>query len=159
MSSIFSTVINFSLQGLLQRLHKLQSFIERQSESESTKIIYPQKKNHLNKDVTSMNDDIIYSVEKISIEQIEEAVKAGFTRAQRAMEELGMKELLEKNKQWEFAFGDVGEVTQGAHEDDEFPEIKPETASNQQRMLTTAEESDEVCNLTEVLETLEEKDN
>ena len=43
MSSIFSTVINFSIQGLLQQLHKLQSFIEVQSESENTKVIYPQK--------------------------------------------------------------------------------------------------------------------
>lgn len=49
-----------------------------------------------------------------------------------------MKQLLEKNKQWEYAFGDVGEVTEDAHEDDEFPEIKAETASNQQCMLTTA---------------------
>ena len=158
MTSIFSTVINFSLKGLLQRLHKLQSFIELQSESDNTNIIYPQKKNHLSKDGTSMNDDTIYSVEKISIVQIEEAVKAGFTRAQRAMEDLGMKPLLEKNKQWEFAFGDVGEVTQDAHEDDEFPETEPEEASNQQCMLTTAEESDEECNLTEVLETLGEKE-
>ena len=75
------------------------------------------------------------------------------------MEELGMKELRTwKNRQWEFAFGDIGEVTQDAHEDDEFPETEPEKASNQQCMLTTAEESDEECNLTEVLKTLEEKE-
>lgn len=68
-----------------------------------------------------------------------------------------MKKLLEKNKKWEFAFGDVKEVTQDTHED-ECPETEPETASNQQCILTTAEESDEECNLTEVLEALEEKE-
>ena len=154
MSSIFSTVINFSMQGLLQRLHKLQSFIELQSECESTKIIYPQKNLHSNKDGISTNDDTIYPVDSISIEQIEEAVKAGFKRAQTAMEELGMKELLEKNKQWEFAFGDVGELTQDAYEDDELPE----TVSDQKCLSTTAEESNEVSCLAEVLETLEEKE-
>ena len=153
MSSIFSTVINFSIQGLLQRLHKLQSFIELQSESESTKIIYPQKKVHSNKDGISTNDDTIYSVDNISTEQIDEAVKAGFIRAQTAMDELGMKELLEKNKQWEFAFGDVGELTQDAYEDDELPE----TANDQSCSSTTVEESEE-SSLVEVLETLVEKE-
>ena len=151
---LVSTVINFSMQGLLQRLHKLQSFIELQSECESTKIIYPQKNLHSNKDGISTNDDTIYPVDNISIEQIEEAVKAGFKRAQTAMEELGMKELLEKNKQWEFAFGDVGELTQDAYEDDELPE----TVSDQKCLSTTAEESNEVSSLAEVLETLEEKE-
>ena len=153
MSSIFSTVINFSIQGLLQRLHKLQSFIELQSESEGTKIIYPQKIIHSNKDGISTNDDSIYSVDNISIEQIDEAVKAGFIRAQTAMEELGMKELLVKNKQWEFAFGDIGELTQDAYEDDELPE----TVSDKSCSSTTVEESEE-SSLAEVLETLEEKE-
>jgi len=45
-----------------------------------------------------------------SIEQIEEAIKAGFKRVKTHMEELGMKELyFKKNKKWEFVFGDVGE--------------------------------------------------
>ena len=153
MSSIFSTVINFSIQGLLQRLHKLQSFIELQSESEGTKIIYPQKIIHSNKDEISTNDDSIYSVDNISIDQIHKAIKAGFIRAQTAMEELGMKELLVKNKQWEFAFGDIDELTQDAYEDDELPE----TVNDKSCSSTTVEESEE-SSLAEVLETLEEKE-
>ena len=95
----------------------------------------------------------IYSVDNISIEQIHEAIKAGFIRAQTAMEELGMKELLVKNKQWEFAFGDIGELTQDAYEDDELPE----TVNDKSCSSTTVEESEE-SSLAEVLETLEEKE-
>ena len=47
-------------------------------------------------------------------------MKDGFERAQVAMAELGMKALLEENQQWQFAFGDVGELTQDA--DDELLE-------------------------------------
>ena len=74
MTSLFSTIINFSMKRLLQRLHKLQSFIELQSESEYTKIIYPQKKVHSNKDESSN----VFCVKSITIEQIETAVKDGF---------------------------------------------------------------------------------
>jgi len=119
MSSIFSTIINFSLKGLLQRLHKLQSFIELQSESDYTGIIYPQKKAHSHKDGAGTEELLYCSVDSITTDQIETAVKAGFTRAQKAMTELGMKELLIESKQWEYAFGDIGELVQD--DDDELP--------------------------------------
>ena len=40
------------MRGLLQRVHKLQSFIELQSESDATNIIYPNKRQHSDKDGT-----------------------------------------------------------------------------------------------------------
>ena len=48
-----------------------------------------------------------------------------------------MKELLVKNKQWEFAFRDISELTRGAYEDDELPE----TVNDQSCSSTTVKES------------------
>ena len=83
------------MQGLLYRLHKLQSFIDLQSESDVINIIYPQKKMHSSKD--GIANENLHLVTNISDDQIEEAVRHGFHRAKEAMEELGMKTLLESN--------------------------------------------------------------
>ena len=84
------------MRGLLQRLHKLQSFIELQSELDSTNIIYPHKKQHSDKDGTGAEK--ISSVANVTNEEIEAAVKSGYDRARQAMEKLGMKRLLESKK-------------------------------------------------------------
>ena len=46
MSNIFSTVINFSLLGLLQHLFRLQIQSNWQAQSEVTGIAYPQVHKH-----------------------------------------------------------------------------------------------------------------
>ena len=165
MTSIFSTIINFSMQGLLHRLHKLQSFIDLQSKSDVTNIIYPQKKTHSSKD--GIANENLHLVTNISDDQIEEAVRRGFHRAKEPMEELGMKTSLESNNLWEFAFGDVGEL---ANQDDDEVECSSETDK-----ITTAtqelyseeaaameycieDEKEEHDDVLQVLETFEKKE-
>ena len=48
-----------------------------------------------------------FGVDSITNSEIEEAVKKGLVRAKEAMEELGMKDDLNKCNQWEVAVGDV----------------------------------------------------
>ena len=63
MSNIFSTVINFSLLGLLRRLHRLQIQFNIQAQSEVTGIAYPQVHKQESKDGT--NSFISYSIDSI----------------------------------------------------------------------------------------------
>ena len=116
------------MQGLLHRLHKLQSFMDLQSESDITNIIYPQKKTHSIKD--GITNENIHIVTNISDDQIEKVVRRRFHRGKEAMEELGMKTLLKFKNQWEFAFGDVGELI---NQDDD--EVKCSSETNK---ITTA---------------------
>ena len=50
MTSTFSTIINFSMLGLLRRLHRLQIQSHLQAESHHSGVIYPQVESHKNKD-------------------------------------------------------------------------------------------------------------
>jgi len=49
MISTFSTIINFSTQGILYRLHRLQIQLQLESEINETGIIYPKTIAHLKK--------------------------------------------------------------------------------------------------------------
>jgi len=66
MSSIYSTIINFGMLGLLQRLHRLhfQGILE--SEAEETKIRYSET--HKRKDGYSVSAD--HSITSITLEDI-----------------------------------------------------------------------------------------
>lgn len=123
MSSTFSTMINFSTLGLLKRLHKLQIQIELQSESDVTGINYPYQEMHKKKDG---NKELLTSLSNVTNEQIEKSVKIGLTRARDAMDKLGMKDSLIKNKQWEICFDD-GSTING---DIDGEEIEADLASD-----------------------------
>ena len=49
MTSTFSTIINFSMYGLLQRLHHLHIQTQLESEAEETGIFYPRVLAHARK--------------------------------------------------------------------------------------------------------------
>ena len=102
MSNVFSTMINFGVLGLLQRIHILQIQVNLESKSNITRIVYPRQLAHQK---TEANNSI-FPVNSITNAEIEEAVKKGLLRAKEAIEELGMKDDL-TNKQWEIVIGDV----------------------------------------------------
>ena len=156
MTSVYSTMINFSMQGLLQRLHKLQSFIELQYESDATNIIYPHKRQHSDKDGTG--DETISSVTNITNEEIEAVVKSGYDRARQAMEQLGMRPLLESNKQWEFALGDVGGSQDDDDADDESSEEECSNSTNSGEQSNSDDEKVEISDVVGMLNTFEKKD-
>lgn len=105
MTPTFSTIVNFNVLGLLRRLHKLQIQIELESQSSTTGIIYPQQNNRR----SDISDG--HRVKNITDFEIEQAVKSALERAKNCMEELGMKDLLQRNKNWDkVSFGDVDDV-------------------------------------------------
>ena len=95
MTSTFSTIINFSMLGLLRRLHRLEIQIQLESE-ENSEVVYPRTEQHRKKD--GHMKQIQYDLTSITDNQIQEAVIKGKIRAKEAMEALGMKEILEKAK-------------------------------------------------------------
>ena len=91
MSSIFSTVINFGMLGLLRRLHRLQIQLTVQAETQD-KICFPRLLKHQHKvGKNAINDSICLL--KVSNEQILNAVERGHAKAKGMIEQLGMTDL------------------------------------------------------------------
>ena len=97
MSSVFSTVINFGMLGLLQRPHRLhvQGILE--SESEETEIRYPES--HKRKE--GYSNTVYHNVASISLEDISKSVDKALDDAKKSIDELGMSQLLKANDKWD----------------------------------------------------------
>jgi len=107
MSSIFSTVINFGMLGLLRRLHRLHIQLALQTDS-SEEILFPRV---AKRKIQKLTFDIL----EITNDKILEAVKRGQDKAKLMIEELGMAELFKKHTLWNNEVGIVG-IDNGFHE-------------------------------------------
>ena len=96
MTNTFSTIINFSLLGLMRRLHRLQVQSNLQAQSDLSGIAYPQVNKHRLKDGT--NSNIGYPIDGISNKDISEAILQANLAAKTTIESLGMDELLKEHK-------------------------------------------------------------
>ena len=96
MTNTFSTVINFSMLGLLRRLHRLQIQSNLQAQSEATGIVYPQINKHKFKDGKNMS--FSYAVSDVSDKIIGEAIAQASSAAKASIESLGMDDLLKKKQ-------------------------------------------------------------
>lgn len=152
MTPTFSTMINFTVLGLIKRLHKLQIQVDLEAESEATGIIYPHKLMHDKK--SGLHKDTAQCCNRaISNKDIEEAVQQGLQKARVAVEELGMKETLISKKQWHNTYGDSQTMEISTkNEDDDSMDI-PEEYTPAISDLDKKEIKDVVKNL----ELLEEK--
>lgn len=99
MSSIFSTVINFGMLGLLRRLHRMNIEFCLEAESQETGIRYPSIEAHKTKD--GHGNESVQCVEDVTEEKLAETIMKSKEEAQEKIKELGMKEVLDKNKCWE----------------------------------------------------------
>ena len=157
MSPTFSTVINFTVLGLIRRLHKLQIEVDLESEADSTGIIYPHQQAH--KSRSGINEPNLHSVSNITNEQIEEVVKCSLEKAKTTLDELGMKELLVKAEKWEEVLGDSSDVKVETENDDDSYDDEISPAINDSVPSSIASEIDhQVCkDVVESLVCLEEK--
>ena len=87
-TSTFSTIINFSMLGLMRRLHRLQIQSQLQAESHASEVIYPQVKKHKKKD--GRRGFVIHSLKDITNDKICQAVTIANIKAKEAIEKLGM---------------------------------------------------------------------
>ena len=122
-------MINFTILGLLRRLHKLQIQVDLESTSDATGIIYP--RHQLHKKKIGINDNNPYSICSITNNQIEEAIKSSLERAKAMMDDLGMKELLVQTKNWDKPLG-------GANDAD--VDIKDIIEDSEDEVLTDADD-------------------
>ena len=99
MTGTFSTIINFSLLGILQRIHKLS--IKGELEVEDTGMKFPRIERQKQKvgcgksvpvHIENMTDNAIYTI-----------LKNAGTKAKNMAEKLGMDEKLKENNMWNIA--------------------------------------------------------
>jgi len=102
MSSVYSTMINFSMLGLLRRLHRIhiQSILE--AEGEENGIVFPRREQHQRKHrkAVSTTQKLQNDVSAVTMEDIEDWVEIGKAEAKNLLELLGMDVLLRSNKHW-----------------------------------------------------------
>lgn len=98
MSSMFSTVINFGMLGLLRRLHRMHIQFCLESESQETEIKYPRTEAHKMKD--GHGKAVFESVALITDKEIADVIEQSKEDAKGKIKDLGMFELLHSNNCW-----------------------------------------------------------
>ena len=98
MSSVFSTVLNFSILGFLRRLHRINIQHTLQVNSQGL-IRFPSMEKHCSKD--GKNKPSKSSSTNISDGDIAEAVQRAKTKARATVEMLGMDKLLQVHSVWD----------------------------------------------------------
>ena len=83
MTSTFSTIINFSMLGLMRRLHRLQLQSQLQAESSTSGVVYPVLKTHEKK--SGVRDFVPHSLKHISNSKILETVSNANFKAKAAI--------------------------------------------------------------------------
>ena len=89
MTGTFSTIVNFSLLGILRRLHRLQVQLELEAEAQETGIHYPRVEAHIKKVGYSMPKETT-DLQCISNQDILTAINEAKNDAISAIRELGM---------------------------------------------------------------------
>ena len=97
MTGTFSTIVNFSLLGFLQRLHRLQVQLQLETESSMTGITYPRVEKHLAKiGHEEVKDKVCLS--DVGDDNIAAIIKEAKEEAIKAIKDLGM---VVKGGKWE----------------------------------------------------------
>lgn len=101
MTGTFSAIVNFTLLGMLHRLHKLSIMQECQSQTgEAQSIHFPRQERYGRKKEGYKNSSESDNSVNISNEDIGEAMKRGLSRANEMMVQLGMAQDLKDSDSW-----------------------------------------------------------
>ena len=103
MSTIYSTIINFSMLGLLRRLHRIHIQNVLEAEGEENGIMFPRREQHHKKHgiaVDSVQRLFHNDVSAVTMKDIENWIEIGKAEAKNLLELLGMDILLKHNKHW-----------------------------------------------------------
>ena len=100
MTGNFSTIVNFSMLGFLQRIHKLavKDDLESKEERMANKIKIPRMDKHVHKDGIGIEQQYIIN---LSNNDIIEILSSAETKAKESMEKLGMANDLKEHNKWE----------------------------------------------------------
>ena len=123
MSSVFSTVINFSMLGLLRRLHRLQ--IQLTIQSGTSDIVFPRVEKLRTREGMSSPTECTTPLPTNA--EIHEAVQRARVQAKLTLQRLGMDELLKKHSKWESPTMCDVVLEMDDEQDDEDVEVIEET--------------------------------
>lgn len=99
MSTVFSSVLNFGMLGLLRRLHRLHIQAVLQVDSEKSSIKFPRVEQNYAKD--GKNPYIAPSLTDITNKDIADTVQKALEKAKATLSTLGMEKLLQKHSSWD----------------------------------------------------------
>ena len=99
MTGTFSTVINFSIYALLQRLHRLQIQLQLESEMKETGIQYPRVINHV-KNSGFSSDTTFPNLTEVSDKAIADTIESVRMEVISVLEDLGIL-VKDKDGKWE----------------------------------------------------------
>ena len=118
MSTVFSSVLNFTLLGLLRRLHRLNIQLSLQATS-GDKIKFLNTDRHGAKEGKNLQSN--KTPFNIQPKDITESIETANKRAKKTLEMLGMDKLLKANSVWdkEFVLPEMNDADDGANEDND----------------------------------------
>ena len=147
MSTVFSSVLNFSILGLLRRLHRLNIQAVLQADAEKSGIRFPRAEKHLER--SGMKSYVPPSVTSISNKEIGKAVENALSKAKETLSSLEMDQLLKKHSKWDnVKWSNVSDhdcdVESDADEDsDDDDQVDVESAAKEEVVSAVIQE---VCN-------------
>ncbi len=145
MTGMFSTIINFSMLNLLQRLHKIDILERLQSaaEKEKHKIVFPrQEKYGKGKEGDNKCSEFV-PLKELTNEKILECLKAALIRAQRSVTDLGMKNDLITAKEWrDYVNEDSDDVRYNVENEDDEDEDDEEKDHSEEKDNDKYEENE-----------------
>lgn len=141
MTGTFSTIINFSMYGLLNRLHRLQIQLQLESEMHETGIQYPRVIRHINKTGFS-TETMLPNLNEISNNDICDVVKSAKADAISSLEDLGIFVKNKDGKWEELTVNNKGDATD--NDDDDEGDDKDED-ENDLSTMEEAKSSEEHC--------------
>ena len=118
MSTVFSSVLNFSILGLLCRLHHLNIQAMLQVDAEKSRIRFPRAEKYIERSGTKSY--VAPSVANITNQEISKAVENASGRAKETLVNLEMDQLLKKHSKWDnVKWSNVGDCDAESDADDD----------------------------------------
>ena len=118
MSTVFSSVLNFSILGLLCRLHHLNIQAMLQVDAEKSRIRFPRAEKYIERSGTKSY--VAPSVANITNQEISTAVENASGRAKETLVNLEMDQLLKKHSKWDnVKWSNVGDCDAESDADDD----------------------------------------
>ena len=141
MTPTFSTMLNFRMLSLLQRLHRIHVQYCLENDSETSEMKYPRKEIHKDKDGHDTAN--LFDLSTITNSKIIEAIFKAKEEAQRTIETVGMYDLLKRNN---FEEPLIPYLEKNCNDDDEDNDQNcdddNENQKEQEYELTTSENND-----------------
>jgi len=146
MTGMFSTVINFSMYGMLNRLHRLQIQLQLESEMHETGIQYPRVVKHVKKSGFSAGASA-QPLKNISDKDIFDTVQNAKAEAFSSLEELGLH-VTDKDGNWLNLTVKVASIKKEEEkdddddEDDNYEERQPQNKATESNCAEAVIQSD-----------------